>query len=57
MVNNAVYHFVDSNLVLLKKKEHQKKGALMKRTEAPVHFVLGFQKNFMQSLSAFLVFS
>ena len=40
MANNTVYHFVGSNLVVeifLRNSEHQKKGALKQRIEAPLY--------------------
>ena len=47
VIDNTVYHFVGSNLVVeifLKKREHQKKGRLEKRTEAPLYtFYWGFK--------------
>ena len=58
MVNNTVYHFVGSNLwvkMFLKKREHQEKGALKWRIEAPL-YNCGFQENSTQSLSTFLLF-
>ena len=57
-VNNTVYRFIGSNLrvkIFLKEKEHQKKGALkIEGWGTSAHFVSGFQKNSMQSPSAFL---
>ena len=52
--------FVGSNLrieIFLKKKEHQEKRSVeIEGWGTSVHFVLGFQENSMESLSAFLMF-
>ena len=42
MVNNTVYRFVGFNLeveIFLKKREHQKKGALKKKNDAPLYIL------------------
>ena len=48
MVNNTVYQFVGCNLgvkIFLKKREHQKKGALKKKIEASLYtWYWGFKK-------------
>ena len=48
VVNNTVYHSVDSNLgveILLEKREHQKKGALKQMIEASLYTLFwGFKK-------------
>ena len=48
VVNNTVFHFVDSDLVVeifLKKKEHQKKGALRQKIGAALYTLYwGFKK-------------
>ena len=48
MVNSTVYHFVGSNLrveIFLKKKEHQKKGALKWKIETSLYNLYwGFKK-------------
>ena len=47
-LNNTVYHFVGFNLgveILLKEREHQKKGALKKKIEASLYTLYwGFKK-------------
>ena len=42
VVSNSVYHFWVSNLgfeIFLKKRKHQKKGVLKKRTGEPLHIL------------------
>ena len=48
VVNNTVYQFLGSNLgveIFLKKREHQKKGALKQKTESSLYTLYcGFKK-------------
>ena len=48
MVNNIVYQFLGSNLgfeIFLKKREHQKKGALKQKIEASLYILYwGFKE-------------
>ena len=49
MVNNTVYQFVGSNLgieIFLKKREHQKKGALKQKSEASLTVCIGVSRKF-----------